>query len=150
LTEEDSEEEEEEEEDTVKEVKLRAGVGKFRALSPRAARPPTRTRTPTPSAPPSPSPEITVEPESQEPEAEPDEEVKYPPLPRHLSQFRQSPWFKHHFPLATSKTFNFLRPPPKEGILQQIPFSAVVDLLIGDRNSVGSGLLFETKDAMRM
>ena len=139
-------EEEEEQEEEEPELVLREGAGNFRQLSARARRSPLPAASPTPPATPprTPTPVATPEPEVEK------VELKYPPLPRYLSQFRQSPWFKHHYPLATSKTFDFIRPPIKDGIVEQVPFGAVVTLLAGDSTAAGSGLLFETNDNNRM
>lgn len=124
--------------------------GSFRVLSPRARKaksPVNAAATPQTSPPVVASPE----PSSPAPVVVEDETPTVPPLPRFLVQFRRAAWFQHHYPLATPRTFNFLRPASRSSAsVAQIPFAAVVALLAGDGTSNDEGLLFQTEAPERM
>lgn len=112
----------------------------FRQLSPRSLRGAKTTADSTLSSR-SPSPPF-VRPMSSESASPPPSRLfpTRPPLPRFLAQFRTALWFQHHFPLATPKTFDFLR--PVQSPEAQVDFSAVVSLLVGDgQHEHAAGLL---------
>ena len=115
----------------------------FKQLERRAA----RTPSPTPSDDSYASEQPSSSPRSPSPPPEPEPaKAARPSLPYFLSRFRGSTWFEHHYPRATPKTFDFLRPAPSvDGVELQIPFSSVVQCLYGqgdDGSDARQGLLF--------
>ena len=148
MLDEDDEEEEEKpdsDDEAKKKRKPKPSLSNFRRLSPpeiklvikpkvvekapekpKTPPPPTPVRAPTPTPPP---------PVAVAPEPEPVKPPEYPALPRFISQFRGESWFDHYFPRALPETFNFLRPTPVNGEIQQIRVSDFLDFLISNEEA---------------